>query len=124
MEMGNMKNTAELKAKFLEYYAALPVQRLGADFIGVDEDTITNWKKADEDFRTSVSKLSSEWARTKASKIRNGEWLLERVMNDHFGQRTKQDITSGGEKIVPILGGLSVPSDNVNSETSEVKQED
>lgn len=39
-----------LKDSFLEYYSKLPIQKLAAEFIGKDEDTITNWKKKDKKF--------------------------------------------------------------------------
>jgi hypothetical protein len=102
-----MNGTEEKKLRFIEYYRELPNQKLGADFVGVCEDTITDWKKKDSDFSDQVNKAKADWAMAKSKGVRNKEWLLERVLNDHFGQKTKTDVTSGGEKIIPIYGGMS-----------------
>lgn len=42
----------------------------------------------------------------------------------NMGWSDKTDITSGGEKIKPILGGISDDNNNSNEETSEVQEED
>lgn len=97
----------ELKVKFLEYYKELPVQKLAAGWIGRDEDTICAWKKADPDFSDQIDQAKSEWAMKKSKRVRSEEWLLERVMNDHFGEKKNIDLTSGG-KPIPIYGGKSV----------------
>lgn len=95
---------AKKKIEFLEYYSELPNQKLGANYIGVDEDTITNWKKTDSDFSDQAMHAKAEWARAKAKGIRNKEWLLERVLNDHFGQRIKKELSGElTEKIELIL---------------------
>lgn len=78
---------AELKAKFLEYFAQLPIQKLGAEYIGVNQDTITDWKRADKKFSDQVDKAKSEWAIRTSKQVRSKEWLLERVMKDHFAER-------------------------------------
>ncbi|MBA2706126.1 MAG: hypothetical protein H0U60_20010 [Blastocatellia bacterium] len=96
----------ELKAKYLDYYAALPIQKLAAGYIGRNEDTIIVWKKADKKFADSVLEKESEWARSNAARVKSREWLLERVMKNHFSPRT--EITGpDGERIIPIYGGNS-----------------
>lgn len=92
-----------LKEKYLKYYSELPNQGLAADSIGRDEDTIILWKKQDSEFSDLCAKAKSDWALSKSKRIRNEEWLLERVMNDHFGQRNKTDLTSNGKDISPVL---------------------
>lgn len=98
----------ELKQKFLSYYKELPIQKLAAEFIGRVEETIIAWKKEDIDFLNQMSEAKSNWALTNSKRVRSKEWLLERVMNDHFGN--KIDITSGG-KPLPILGGITKEKD-------------
>jgi hypothetical protein len=95
---------ANKKQMFLEYFKDVPIQSLAANYIGVCEDTITDWKKSDSDFSGCIDRLKAEYARRNLKDVKSTEWKLERVMNDHFGQKTKTDITSGGEK---LEGGLS-----------------
>ncbi len=78
-----------LKEKFLEYFRALPVQKLAAEFIGKSEDTITNWKHEDVEFSDQVAKAKSQWALDNSKKVRSKEWLLERIMKDHFSPRSE-----------------------------------
>lgn len=94
-----------LKEKYLKYYGELPNQGLAADSIGRDEDTIILWRKEDSDFSDLCLKAKSDWALSKSKRIRNEEWLLERVMNDHFGQRNKTELTGkdGKDLIVNVV---------------------
>jgi hypothetical protein len=39
----------------LWYYSKLPVQKLAAEYIGRDEDTIIRWKKSDKKFADQVA---------------------------------------------------------------------
>lgn len=82
----------QLKQGFLEYYSQLPNQRLAADNIGRNEDTIILWKKNDSDFNKKVLKARAEWALANSQRVKSVEWLLERVMNDHFGEKKETDI--------------------------------
>ena len=92
-----------LKKKYLKYYSELPNQGLAADSIGRNEDTIILWKKQDSEFSDLCAKAKSDWALSKSKRIRNEEWLLERVMNDHFGQRNKTDLTSNGKELKGLV---------------------
>lgn len=78
----------ELKDKFLDYFRKLPIQKLAADYIGRSEDTISDWKKDDTEFANQIATAKSEWALDKVGKVRSKEWLLERIMNDHFSAKT------------------------------------
>lgn len=51
---------ARLKEEYIRYYSDLPLQRLAAKFIGRNEDTIINWRKADPEFAEQVDKAESE----------------------------------------------------------------
>lgn len=113
----------EVKEKFLAYFRELPIQKLAAGWIARDEDTICLWKNEDKDFSDQIIIAKSEWAKRQTGYVKSKEWLLERVMNDHFGERKQIDITSGGK---PILGSTSkdVPSDDSHQETPETDKKD
>ena len=111
--MEKVNQNKELKAKFLEYYRDLPVQKLAAEFIGKCEDTITDWKKADSDFSDQIMMARATWAMKASKGIRSKEWLLERVMRDHFSPRSELTGANSDPLVIvtrPILGGLSEDS--------------
>ena len=78
-----------LKKEFLKYFRELPVQKLAGAYIGKDEDSISRWKKEDADFADQIGRAKADWAMTKTKKIKSEEWLLERVMKDHFASRNE-----------------------------------
>lgn len=84
MKTKKINNHKELEEKFLEYFRQLPVQKLAANFIGVDQDTILNWKKRDKQFSDQISAAKAEWALSHAKRIMSSEWLLERILRDQF----------------------------------------
>jgi len=91
------KQLFKLKSEFLEYYAELPIQKLAAEFIGKDEDTITNWKKKDKRFSDMLGSLKSEWVLENVKKVKSAEWLLERVMKEHFAEKREVDVGTNEE---------------------------
>ena len=97
MRVKTRETIKELKGKFLNYYSQLPNQRLAADHIGRNEDTIILWKKNDPDFNKKVLKGKAEWALTNSKRVKSVEWLLERVLNDHFGERKEIGINTNLE---------------------------
>lgn len=84
-----IRPTKKMKKAFLEYYAMLPVQKLAAERVGINEDTVTDWKAKDKEFSDQVGFLKSEWALKNSRLVRSKEWLLERVLKDHFAERTE-----------------------------------
>jgi len=109
-----------LKIKYLEYYAVLPIQKLGAEYIGRSADTIQNWMKEDGKFSAQAGLLKAEWAQKTAKRVRNPEWLLERIMNDHFSQKSNLDITSDGKEVVAFnfLPPVKDGKDNTDNKTT------
>ena len=85
----NEDKNKDLKLKFLEYYKRLPNQALAADKIGKSEDTISDWKKADANFSDQIQIARANWAMSRTERIRNNEWLLERILKDHFSARNE-----------------------------------
>lgn len=101
------RDNRKLKDKFLEYFEKLPIQKLAADYIGKAEDTITNWKKEDKEFSDQIAKAKSEWALDKVGKVRSKEWLLERIMKDHFTEKIEHgmdhEITEALDRLQNII---------------------
>lgn len=96
------------KDKFLEYFRSLPIQKLAAGFAGVHENTVINWKEEDVEFCNQLELAKSQWAKDNASKVRSKEWLLERVMKDHFAQR--QELSGpDGESLVVFKANGDTP---------------
>ena len=91
-----------LKKKFLEYFRELPIQKLAGAFIARSEDTITDWKREDSDFSDQVDQAKADWAMARTQKVKSEEWLLERVMKDHFSPRNEMT-GKDGEKLDPLI---------------------
>jgi len=85
------RQLSKLKRKFIEYYAKLPIQKLAAEYIGKSEDTICDWKNNDKDFANQIASTKSAWALENVGKVKSTEWLLERVMHDHFGEKKDKE---------------------------------
>lgn len=98
--------SVKLKAAFLEYYAKLPIQKLAAEFIGKDEDTIIRWKNKDRKFADRLASAKSAWALENASMVKSKEWLLERIMKEHFSEKKEVEIGASG-KIEEALDRLA-----------------
>ena len=74
------------KKRFLEYFARLPIIKLASDYAGIDPHTATNWQEKDKKFLQEMKLLRSNWADNNVHGVRNKEWLLERIMSEHFRQ--------------------------------------
>lgn len=112
----------ELKEKFLEYYRELPVQKLAAAYIGRDEDTIIVWKHEDRDFSDQMENARAEWARRKSKRVKSEEWLLERVMKDHFAPPKNETDIRIKELPKPLLSELDVPHNDRPQEIKELTE--
>ena len=97
------KEIQRLKVEYLKYYSELPIQKLAAESIGRDEQTIIRWRKQDENFDNQTKNAKSAWAMKNSKGVKSKEWLLERVMKDHFSPKTNLDITSGGKPLDQII---------------------
>lgn len=99
-----MLNIDQLKEKYLTYYRQLPNQKLASAKIGRTDDTIINWRKEDEEFDRKVNEAKADWALETVKKVRRKEWLLERILNDHFKDRKEVEVALP----IPIMGGTSM----------------
>ena len=89
-----------------------------AEILGVSQETIVVWKqhpKAKEAIREGIKKNLAGMER--AGKK---DWRMYEAKNKMLGMipTEKVDLTSGGEKVQPILGGIS---NNVHKNDSDTK---
>ena len=90
-----MKNTAIIKQKILEFYSEAPIKRWAADYAGVSEDTLANWEKKDSAFSAHLRLLKAEYGRQRLNKVKNSEWVLERMFNSEFKDKSELYIEHG-----------------------------
>ncbi len=108
---------AEQKAKAIEYYEAMPVYKYAAAFAGVSEDTLRIWRETDPAFSADLQKAKAEFIRKHGKKAKS-EFLLERLDKENFRESKEVEVTVPQ----PILGGISVRSDDSNTEDSQTPQ--
>lgn len=90
--MSKQVDIATLKAKYVEYYTDVPVQKYAAMSVGRDEDTIIRWKKEDSSFADRVDQAKAQFVRKRMLAVKS-EYALERLMNDVFsGQPQPQRV--------------------------------
>lgn len=114
-----MKNNADLKEKYLEYYRKVPMQKFAAAYIGKSEETIIRWRKADADFDNCVSLAKANFVSEKINKIRSNEWILERVIKGDFSPRQEYTGAGGKELPQPIITVQHVSGDHSDSEDKQ-----
>ncbi len=110
---------ANKKRIFLEYFADVPVQKIAASYIGVAEDTVIDWKKADSSFANQINFLQGEWIRKNVKEVKSREWLLERLFRQHFAERKELTGADGKDLPSPIT-----IIDNVSGNNSVKKIEE
>lgn len=103
-----LKQLVEQKKKYLVYYRKLPVQKLAAASIGKTDDTIINWKKNDSDFSDQTEMAKAEWALENCEKVKSTEWLLERILHDHFPHRVEVETKNSFKLTREFLDRLQV----------------
>jgi hypothetical protein len=118
---------AKKKELFKQYYRQLPIIKLCAGKIGVSRDTIYVWIENDSTFSTQLEELKYEFAMENLPQVKNREWVLERILREHFTPRTEITGKDGKDLMpTPIMGGKSknVSGNNNISEDSKPQQED
>ncbi len=101
---------ASLKAKYIEYFEDVPVQKYAAMVVARDEDTIIRWKKEDPEFADAVQRAKANWIRKRviASKA---EFALERLENEVFSPKVvlthEANLQDTREKIRAFLDDTS-----------------
>lgn len=105
--MTQKEQIAESKAKFLEYFAEVPIQKYAAAYIGKSEDTIHDWKTKDSNFADQIEIAKANYLRKQLKGVRSKEWIIERLFKDHFAQRQELTGKDGKDLPTPIYGGKS-----------------
>lgn len=93
----------ELKAKYLEYYADLPVQKYACMYIGKSEDTLIRWRQEDENFANRLQELRAKWVAKKVSKAKV-EFALERLEREVFKDTKEILVINPVEQILKQFG--------------------
>ena len=68
--MPKVDKNKDKKAKFLEYFKDVPIQKYAGMHIGVSEHTIVNWKKKDLHFSHCIDELKADWVRAKLGRVK------------------------------------------------------
>lgn len=95
------------KDKFVAYFHEVPVQKYGAMYIGVTEQTIINWLNEDVVFFNAVQEARADWVKKKASKVK-AEFALERLEKEIWQEQktTKVELSDPRKEILDkYLGG-------------------
>ena len=97
----------EKKEKFITYFRDVPVQKYGAMYIGVTEQTIINWLNEDVVFFNRVQEARADWVKKKASKVR-AEFALERLEKEIWQEQksSKVEVTDTRKDILSRYGLL------------------
>lgn len=95
----------EKKDRFVSYFRDVPVQKYGAMYIGVTEQTIINWLNEDVDFFNRVQEARADWVKKKASKVR-AEFALERLEKEIWQEQklSKVEVTDTRKDILERYG--------------------
>ena len=100
------------KDKVVEYLKGLPVYKWAAAWAGINQDTLKDWRKADQVFSDRCESAKSE-AIARFAKKATPDFILKSVDPSTFKERV--DVTSGDKVIKPIvdvvLPNLSVQED-------------
>jgi hypothetical protein len=96
----------ELKRQFLKYFSELPNYDLACDSIGRDQSVVHKWEKHDAIFASQIDKARATWALAHCKRIKDKEWLLERILKSHFSGR--QELTGANGKDLPVPLGKNL----------------
>lgn len=110
-QTNEQKRIAEMKIRYIEYYRDLPVQKYAALYIGRDQETIINWRKADLEFSNKVDQARAEWVKKKASKAKV-EFALERLEKSIFKESKEVEVVL--PKPILNLESVNVHTDDSN----------
>jgi hypothetical protein len=87
---------------------------------------VYRWVEEDSIFAMQLEQLKYEFAMENLPQIKNREWVLERILREHFTPRTEITGKDGKDLLpTPIMGGKSknVSGNNNISEDSKPQEE-
>jgi hypothetical protein len=117
---------AKKKQEFMQYYRQLPIMKLAGGKIGVHYTTVYRWVEEDPIFAMQLEQLKYEFAMENLPQVKNREWVLERILREHFTPRTEITGANGKDLMpTPIMGGKSkdVSGNNNIPEDSKPQEE-
>lgn len=117
---------AKKKEEFKIYYRQLPIMKLAGGKIGIHYTTVYRWVEEDSIFAMQLEKIKYEFAMENLPQVKNREWVLERILREHFTPRTEITGANGKDLLpTPIMGGKSknVSGNNNISEDSPAPEE-
>lgn len=98
---GNTSDSYEKKIK-----VRLPTIEGFALFLGVDKSTLYEWGEKYDQFSYALEKIITEQKKRLLEKGLSGDYnstIAKLILSSNHGMSDKTDVTSGGEKITPIL---------------------
>lgn len=90
------KEQDQRKEMVIEYFEQVPIQKYAAEYAGVHEDTVTNWKKEDSDFSDRLLQARARFLRKKLKKAKP-EFSAERLFPE---LRERKEIEHSGNVTV------------------------
>lgn len=94
-----------------------------AQALGVDKDTITEWRKLPEAQEAIKEGIRNNLEGMERAGSKDWRMYESKAKMLGISPVEKQDITSGGEKVRPILGGISDDSNTSDNETEQTPEE-
>lgn len=107
-KLGNNKDlTLEEKQTLIKTQALIHAEsfyhyKLIARAAGITDDTLKAYRDEDQEFSEQLEQARTRFIH-KSMKNARPEFLLERLEPELFKQRSETDLTSGGEKLQPVL---------------------
>lgn len=101
----------------------LPTIEAMALTIGINRDTVQEWEKTDSEFSVIVKRLRDMQADKLLQKGLDGSYnptIAKLILSKHgYVEQSKQDLTTNGKDLpTPILGGVSVHTNDSNAPAS------
>lgn len=106
--------------EFQEQYARAKEEAADAlveEIQDIADDGSNDWMEHHDKDGNTGWKLNGEHVQRSRLRVDTRKWVASKLKPKKYGDRV--DVTSGGEKVQPILGGMSVPGSDSNKEDSE-----
>lgn len=98
---GKLDDIKELKQRYLNYFARVPIQKYASMYIGRASDTVDTWKREDTQFAANIELARARFV-DKNLKQTNAMFKLERIEKEIFSPRS--ELTGpDGEKLEGLV---------------------
>lgn len=109
-----LNDIARKKEEFKVYYRQLPIMKLAGGKIGMHYTTVYRWVEEDPIFATQLEQIKYEFAMENLPQVKNREWVLERILREHFTPRVEMTGKDGKD----LLPKPIAPINNVSGNNS------